>query len=305
MNKSLKLVMYFVLSATFLHADYPEIKSLDSGSIIFKQFSEDINRSYRKAASNALSRGNNDSPLSSVPLSIAYYKRKYENLFQFSARLNLPYETLSTLNRLSKPDDFMELEMVLFPNQPALFIADNASSDIEHFLSVKKKSGEKITVNFKGKKEVFYIIKNGRFNATERSLFLNTYFRFPIDKGKISSYYGNRPHPFTGKLSFHNGIDIAAPVGTAVYAAASGGVYETGFDNVLGNYVIIEHMSGFYSIYGHLSQILVLLKSDIKTGIVIGKVGNTGYSTGPHLHFEIRKKGKSQDPLKYIRGKSK
>ena len=326
MNKIFKLFALFALTAGGLYADYPEITSLDSGSIIFKQFIDDINLSYRKSAYSNIpgmgevpssggkvpssggevpSFGGKAPERDSVPLSIAVYRRKSENLFQFSSRLNLPYETVSTLNKLGNPSDFTKLEMVLFPNQPALFIPDKASSDIEHFLSVRKKSGKKITVNFRGKKEFFYIIKNGRFNSTERSLFLNTFFRFPIDKGKISSYYGNRPHPFTGKLSFHNGIDIAAPVGTAVCAAASGRVCETGYDNILGNYIIIEHMTGFYSIYGHLSQTLVLLKSDIKTGNVIGKVGNTGYSTGPHLHFEIRKKGKSQDPLKYIRGKSK
>ncbi len=91
-------------------------------------------------------------------------------------------------------------------------------------------------------------------------------------------------------MSFHNGIDIAAPVGTDVFASASGTVRIIDYEPVLGNYLVIEHSGGFYTIYGHLSKTLVLLNSNIKTGNVIGKVGNTGYSTGPHLHFEIRKK---------------
>ena len=145
------------------------------------------------------------------------------------------------------------------------------------------------------------MIPDTRFNKTERSLFLNTFFRFPIEKGKITSFYGNRLHPMTGKLSFHNGIDIAASIGTDVFSSASGKVYETNYNSILGNYIIIEHPAGLYTIYGHLSKTLVSLNSRIKTGTIIGKVGNSGYSTGPHLHFEIRKKGESADPLKYIR----
>ena len=285
--------VFFIAAPVFIHADYPEVYKLDNLDIVFRQFTEDINLSYKKSAAAQFD----------IPLMIASYKRKDENLFQFSSRVNLPYGTVATLNRLNKPSDFLKLDTVLFPNQPAVFIPDNAENDLELFLSSRKYKGEKISINSGSRKTDFYVIRDSRLNSTERSLFLNTYFRFPIDKGKITSFYGSRPHPFTGKLSFHNGIDIAASVGTYVSAAASGTVTETGYDSVLGKYVIITHSGGFYSIYGHLSETLVLLKSSVKTGNIIGKVGNTGYSTGPHLHFEIRKKGESQDPLNYIRGK--
>ncbi len=284
-----------ILLAPALQADYPEILELDRSDMVFRQFSGDIDLSYRKSAEEK----------QNLPLLIGFYRKKDENLFQFSSRINLPYETVATLNRIAKPSDFDTLEKILIPNQPAVFIPDNAVNDLELFLSSRKHSGERITVLSDKGKTVFYMIPDGRLNKTERSLFLNTYFRFPIDRGKISSFYGSRPHPFTGKMSFHNGIDIAAPVGTDVFASASGTVSQTGYDPVLGNYVVIEHSGGFYSIYGHLSKTLVLLDKIINTGNVIGKVGNTGYSTGPHLHFEIRKKGVSQNPLKYIRGKSR
>ena len=285
----------FLFAASFLYADYPEIKLLERSDLVFRQFSEDIDLSYRNYATAK----------ENISLLFCKYRRKDETLFQFSSRINLPYETIATLNRIGKPSDFLNLEEVIIPNQPAVFIPDNADNDLELFLSTRKLNGSKVYSLAGNIKTVFYMIPDGRLNSTERSLFLNTLFRFPINKGQISSYYGSRPHPFTGKMSFHNGIDIAAPVGTDVFASASGRVQETDYDSVLGNYVVIEHSGGFYSIYGHLSKTLVLLNTDIKTGNVIGKVGNTGYSTGPHLHFEIRKKGESQDPLKYIRGKSR
>ena len=295
MIKKYAAKLLFLLASAFLYADYPEIKLLDRSDVVFRQFSEDIDLSYRNYAAAK----------ENVSLLICKYRRKDESLFQFSSRINLPYETIATLNRIGKPSDFENLDEILIPNQPAVFIPDNAHNDLELFLSTRKLKGSRINVLSRKAVTVFYMIPDGRLNSTERSLFLNTFFRFPINKGQISSYYGSRPHPFTGKLSFHNGIDIAAPVGTDVFASASGKVQETGYDSVLGNYIVIEHSGGFYSIYGHLSKTLVLLNTDIRTGNVIGKVGNTGYSTGPHLHFEIRKKGESQDPLKYIRGKSR
>ncbi len=293
MKKRLSLILLFISSCPVLFSDYPEIISLNRNDVIFRQISSDIDLSYQHSASERYD----------LPLMLAVYSRKDEDLFHFSSRVNLPYGTIATLNRINKPADFLNLNKVLVPNQPAIFIPDNANNDLELFLSSRKLKGKKIYINSSSKKSVFFMIKDGRLNSTERSLFLNTFFRYPIDRGKITSFYGNRPHPFTGKLSFHNGIDIAAPVGTDVFASASGVVSNTGYDPVLGNFIFIEHSGGFYSIYGHLSKTLVLLNSSIRTGNVIGKVGNTGYSTGPHLHFEIRKKGESQDPLKYIRGK--
>ena len=285
------LLFIFLFCAAFLCADYPQVNVLDNSDIIFKQFSSDIDLSYRNYASSK----------KNIPLLISRYKRKNEDLFSFSSRVNLPYESIATLNRIAKPSDFINLDTVLIPNQPCIFIPDNALNDLELFLSTRKLKGNKITVSLNNKIEMFYMIRNGRLNSTERSLFLNTFFRFPINRGRISSYYGSRPHPFTGKMSFHNGIDIAASVGTDVFASASGKVSSVDYDPVLGNYLVIEHSGGFYTIYGHLSKTLVLLNTIVKTGNVIGKVGNTGYSTGPHLHFEIRKKGESKNPLFYIR----
>lgn len=112
----------------------------------------------------------------------------------------------------------------------------------------------------------------------------------------LSSYYGWRSSPFSGKRSYHSGVDMACPTGTPVYAALGGTVTSTGFNNVYGNYVIVTHHSGYKTLYGHMSAILVTRGKYVDTNTRIGKVGSTGLSTGPHLHFTVYKNGKTVDP---------
>ena len=113
----------------------------------------------------------------------------------------------------------------------------------------------------------------------------------------LSSYYGWRISPFTGKRSFHSGVDMAAPLGTSVYAALAGKVSAIGYNSTYGNYIIVSHHSGYKTLYGHLSAILVVTGQNVDTSVRIGKVGNTGMSTGPHLHFTVFKTGKTVNPM--------
>ncbi|MGL4986690.1 MAG: peptidoglycan DD-metalloendopeptidase family protein [Treponemataceae bacterium] len=112
----------------------------------------------------------------------------------------------------------------------------------------------------------------------------------------ITSNFGWRSNPFTGSRTYHNGIDLACPQGTTVYAALSGRVVAAGWDNVFGNYVIIAHHSGYRTLYGHMSRISIGYGANVGTGTKIGEVGNTGMSTGSHLHFTIFKNGKPLNP---------
>ncbi|MCH2546098.1 MAG: M23 family metallopeptidase [Alphaproteobacteria bacterium] len=114
---------------------------------------------------------------------------------------------------------------------------------------------------------------------------------------RISSPYGYRKHPVTGKHSFHAGIDIPAPMGTNVLAAVDGNVAAVGEHPRLGRYVKVTHNDGTYSLYGHLQKWNTQRGKAVKAGDVIGKVGSTGRSTGPHLDFSIRRDGKSFNPM--------
>ena len=111
----------------------------------------------------------------------------------------------------------------------------------------------------------------------------------------LSSYYGWRSSPFSGKRSYHSGVDMACPQGTPVYAALGGTVTSVCYNNVYGNYVIVTHHSGYKTLYGHMSKQLVTRGKWVDTSTRIGLVGSTGLSTG-HLHFTVYKFGKTVNP---------
>ena len=115
-------------------------------------------------------------------------------------------------------------------------------------------------------------------------------------EGQVSSNFGWRKDPFTGKKAFHGGIDLAAPEGTPVNACWDGTVIFSGDKGGYGNMVIIEHADGWQSYYGHNSANTVQVGDEVKAGQKIAEVGNTGRSTGPHLHFEIRQDKLAWDP---------
>jgi murein DD-endopeptidase MepM/ murein hydrolase activator NlpD len=113
----------------------------------------------------------------------------------------------------------------------------------------------------------------------------------------ISSGYGFRKHPITGLRSFHDGIDIVAKRGTEVYATDAGTVIDAGRQMGLGKFVKISHASGYTSVYGHLAEITVEKDALVGRGDVVGKLGSTGLSTGPHLHYALKKDDKSVNPM--------
>ena len=129
---------------------------------------------------------------------------------------------------------------------------------------------------------------------------LGELFIYPIH-GRLTSPFGYRSDPFTGARSFHSGIDLAAPTGTAVKATLDGKIAETGFNRIFGNYVIITHERGYQSLYGHLSAVYVKRGQYVTQGTAIGAVGNTGYSTGPHLHLSIYKNGSLINPFSVLK----
>ena len=142
-------------------------------------------------------------------------------------------------------------------------------------------------------------------SPTERAYFLDSSLRLPLDIGTywVSSEFGKRKNPLSGQIKNHNGIDLAAPVGTPVYAIKDGSAYCCIYgDKELGNYIILSHdMGKMTSVYAHLSEICIKQYQNVRKGDIIGYVGETGMATGPHLHFEIRQGGVPQDPRTKLR----
>jgi len=143
-------------------------------------------------------------------------------------------------------------------------------------------------------------IPGARMSPTELKRALGELIRWPI-RGPISSYFGYRPNPFTGIRQFHNAIDIVAATGTPIRAAMDGRVADVGYNSIYGNYVILTHADNYQTLYAHMSRVSTKRGMSVSQGSVLGAVGSTGYSTGPHLHFSVFRRGSAIDPLKMLK----
>ena len=122
----------------------------------------------------------------------------------------------------------------------------------------------------------------------------------PVDVGYISSYFGKRRDPFTGRMSRHEGVDFSARQGSNVYATADGIVVHSMYDRGYGYTIKIDHGNGIITKYAHNAKLLVRKGKTVKRGDVIAHLGNSGRSTAPHLHYEVRVNGVAQNPLNFI-----
>lgn len=160
----------------------------------------------------------------------------------------------------------------------------NKVQEIKTYLGRQEQELDELLAQVDNKKEYFRSIPN----------------QWPV-AGDITSPYGWRKSPFGGRSqSFHDGIDIANDVGTDIVASADGKVIFSGYQAVFGRTIIIDHGYGFNTKYSHNSALLVEVGDKVKKGDVIAKLGSTGRSTGPHLHFTVTKWGETQDPLIYL-----
>jgi murein DD-endopeptidase MepM/ murein hydrolase activator NlpD len=125
-------------------------------------------------------------------------------------------------------------------------------------------------------------------------------FGNPAPGKDITSFFGNRIDPFLGKLAMHAGIDFRQKVGTAIIAAGAGKIIHAGPAGGYGNMVEIDHGNGITTRYGHLSKIMVNVGDTVAEGETIALSGSTGRSTGPHLHYEVRRNGQPVDPMRFL-----
>jgi murein DD-endopeptidase MepM/ murein hydrolase activator NlpD len=119
-------------------------------------------------------------------------------------------------------------------------------------------------------------------------------------RGQITAGFGQRLDPFSGEGAFHSGLDISAPYGTRVEVTADGIVLQAAPAAGYGNEIVVDHGFGLMTKYGHLSKIFVVVGQEVKRGQVIGAVGMTGKTTGPHLHYEVSVNDTPVNPAKYL-----
>jgi murein DD-endopeptidase MepM/ murein hydrolase activator NlpD len=293
------LFSFLAIRASGLDSALPAIQRLEPRDTVFKQYLSDVEAGRRKIFS---SRQKATEELASALTIYSYAPRENEDLLGIAARCSIPYGTLASLNRLSHLEDLASGKPMLLPTMPGIFVPEIPSTDLERLIfSARQETAVTLFIPRDGKTERFYFLPGDDFTPTERVFFLNRDFQFPLKHFQVSSAYGIRINPVTGKQGMHGGIDLAAPYGTEVYAAKSGTVTASGEDPILGKYVIISHENNMASLYGHLSSINTSLNANVLSGSIIAKVGSTGQSTGPHLHFELRQNGQTRDPARLLR----
>ncbi len=236
-----------------------------------------------------------------------YMLKEPTTLITLAARFTLPYSALSTINRISRNADLTENSELLIPAAPGLFIPLEPSSDLERLMYERRINSEdlppyqQLTIDNGVERRQFLFLPGEDFSALERIAFFGRLFRNPIRTGKISSLFGTRPDPFTGDPSFHYGVDFATAEHQQVYAAREGKVQQVILnDPIYGNYVVVEHDGGFETLYAHMNSIVVLEGQRVTNSSQLGTVGNTGHSTGPHVHFEVHHYGNILDPTIYL-----
>jgi len=195
--------------------------------------------------------------------------------------------------------------------KPDTAVAEGASGDVDASDQVviklasadlKKKTKKFSTAKLIENASNLFSGKKRSSLAAERMLADGASVRFitPVAHCEISSPFGYRRHPLGGGWRNHNGVDLAAPYGTNIYAAAGGVVTKVRTSFGYGRHVVVRHANGFETLYGHLSRQLVSEGDTVAQGDLIGREGSTGNSTGPHLHFEIHKNGMVVDPEGFI-----
>ncbi|MBF9015777.1 MULTISPECIES: M23 family metallopeptidase [unclassified Oceanispirochaeta] len=142
----------------------------------------------------------------------------------------------------------------------------------------------------------------GQILSSQKSLLSDIPTMWPLKgvQGYVTAVFGPSIHPFSGQWYLHKGVDIAYGYGVPIIATANGKVLEQDYDEGYGNFVVVRHKYGFYTKYGHMQRTYVRPGQEISQGDVIGTMGNTGLSTGPHLHYEVRIGSQVVDPVKYI-----
>jgi murein DD-endopeptidase MepM/ murein hydrolase activator NlpD len=229
-----------------------------------------------------------------------YTIQKGDMISSLAEGFGLNQDTLISVNSIKNTRLIQPGQVLKVPNQDGIFYTVKKDDTLENIAEKYKAEPEAIQIvnelfSENPRPGVALFIPGAQLDWTERQEINGDLFIWPI-RGYITSLYGYRRSPFTGVRQFHSGLDIGSPAGTSIKAAMAGRVSAVGWDDVLGNFVVISHHSGYRTLYGHMSAIKAKSGALVTAGETIGYVGSTGLSTGPHLHFTVYKNGVTVNP---------
>ena len=239
----------------------------------------------------------------------SYRIKQGDMIGKIAEKFDITQDTIISVNnvknsRTIRPNDYLKIPTMAGILYTTKKDGETVDSIVEYF------AGKKIDVDAEKCSSVNHLAKDATLTSgstifvpdavldwATRQEINGDLFRKPIHaRWYKSSSFGWRASPFTGKRSYHSGVDMACPTGTSIFAALPGKVTATGYNSTYGNYVIVTHQGGYKTLYGHMSAITTVKGAYVMQDSRIGKVGSTGMSTGPHLHFTVFKNNKQVNP---------
>ena len=276
----------------------PSIRDVDSRDFFYSQYMDD---EARESVSGAKGGPGN------TPLKLFSYRiGKNDSLSRIAKKMGVSISSLISVNRLSDAHMLRVGQKLVIPNQKGVYYKVRKGDSVSRVAKRYKVSIDSIRlanglINDEINKGEDLFIPGGKLSSWQMEKALGLIFRRPASGGWISSGFGYRRNPFTYRHQFHPGIDIALPYWSKIRAIKSGRVLFSGWRGGYGKLVVVRHSRGYSSRYGHMIRYVVRRGQWVRRGQLLGYVGSTGYSTGPHLHFELRRWGKLLNPFR-VRG---
>lgn len=289
-----------------LSPDTAETRSRESKPsrdlVLFSLPRDEISRSAGESSPNQ--GGDNGGPSL-----VTYVVKEGDTLSSIALAHNTTVASVATINGIDSPDRIIPGQHLMIVKNASALVRRVAKGDTLWDIaraygvtvdSVRKANSLAGDVIIPGQLLIIPVAQIPRETWAVASAFKGSPLEWPV-LGRITSGFGWRIHPISGVRHFHEGLDIAAPIGTPVRAVAQGKVVFVGYVSGYGRIVTIDHGSGLVTRYAHLSRTSVSQGQTVVTGQVIGYVGDSGYATGPHVHFEVRLDGEAKDPRKFLR----
>jgi len=234
-----------------------------------------------------------------------YKVKKGDSVSKIAANFSVSMDAIISSNGITNARSLREGETLRIPNMDGIpyvvksgdslaKISQSMGVPLEAILDANDIQSDVINAG------TTLFIPGARMNKDDLALALGELFIYPLKGSRLSSPFGWRNDPFTGERRHHAAIDLSAPQGTVVWAAMDGKVSALGYDRTYGNFIILTHAGGYQTMYAHLYSTSVKKGDTVSKGKQIGTVGNTGYSTGPHLHFAVFKNSRAVNPLDYL-----
>jgi murein DD-endopeptidase MepM/ murein hydrolase activator NlpD len=233
-----------------------------------------------------------------------YTIQRGDSISRIAASRSLSMDAVIALNGISNAKRIREGSVIRIPNMDGIPYTVRNGDSLSKISAKFEVPLEAILVANDLNSEVLVqgaslFIPGARMASEDLKKALGEQFLYPI-RGRLTSPFGWRADPFTGVRRYHSALDLAAPSGTPIKASSDGTISVAGTNATYGKYIIITHSDGYNTMYAHMNKIYLNQGTRVLQGTVIGEVGSTGYSTGPHLHFGVFKNGRAVNPADYL-----